>query len=110
MLENKDIRSSTKFSYKDDEKYKGYLLYNMEMYIDHNTSNITPYMMSYVLSIKDNKDINGFIGKYNLGDDLSKEIVITINNLRGNKKILLVGYNNGVFDDYIVIDRLTRFT
>lgn len=65
--------------------------------------------MSYVLSINDNEDINGFIGKYNLGNDLLKEIIIAINNLVRDKKILLVGYNNVVFDDYILMDMLIRF-
>lgn len=58
----------------------------------------------------DNKEFTGIIGKIELEDNISRDRVKIIYKYIEDRKILPACYNNGVFDDYILMNILTMYT
>ena len=98
-----------KLEHFDHIEYSNFLFYDLETYIKPSDHNITPYLMLYYFYSK-GMDVRGVIGKMDLNDDITSRIYQTIHNLVGDKKVLLVGYNNSAFDDYILIDILSKYS
>jgi hypothetical protein len=84
-----------------------YLFYDFETYVNK-TGQLEPYAMAYNLVSKDNNK-SGVIIKSNIKDNIEKRIAEFFLEYLDNQKICLVGFNNGAFDDYILIDILSTY-
>lgn len=103
------------WNYEDAaEKPKTYLFYDFETYMDPTTYKVVPYAMSYAVLSEAEIIDQGCISKSTLDEDDSvrfeQQVVEKIKKYDDNGSAMLIGFNNGAFDDYILIDILTKFT
>ena len=97
-----------------DVDFDCFMFYDLETYMEPVTYNVTPYAMSYIIYDKTTKGKiaqcdRGVIYKTNIDDNFAIDIYQVIHNKVGDKRVLLIGYNNSVFDDYVLIDLLSKY-
>jgi hypothetical protein len=83
-----------------------YVFYDFETYLDPIKFHVVPYAMSYCIINNDKIDTSGVIYKTSLNDDMSDKIYNFFHHIVNNKNTILIGFNNGAYDDYILIDIL----
>jgi hypothetical protein len=105
----KGINFNSDVIYEEQITYKRILFYDMETYFDPTTKNIQPYCFSYCyFDIQNNMQKKGHIIKSSINDDIKKNIFGFFNNFaENNNHTLIVGFNNGAFDDYLLLDILS---
>jgi hypothetical protein len=88
-----------------------YIFYDFETYMDVGTYDTIPYAMSYVVVKNNNIIESNVLLKDTIVDDLCRKIFDTFSRyIEGKRDIWLVGFNNGSFDDYLLIKILSKYT
>lgn len=104
ILEKNTSNIDIEFSSEDDV----YMFYDFETYIDPKTK-LQTYTMSYKIVYKNMMD-RGVIIKDILEDDLGPLIHKLFSGLMDKHRVLLIGYNNGAFDDYFLINIFSKYS
>lgn len=109
MLDYEENDNQELYSH-DDQNF--YIFYDFETFVDPETFIASPYAMSYVVVENGRVKTTGCILREKI-EDLNAfyhKVHDFFNQYWDYARTNLIGYNNGAFDDYLLIDILTMFS